>query len=393
MGMFTDRFALQYDWTKHRRVIAGREVILHCHHYNSRIQHTVESASGVDGKHIIRSSAASVFSEHVALALLEGDDAATKWAVAAGLYAHLGFGDLDVRDAGNGRVEARSSHFVEGWNAGFAGRKEPVCTMTEGYLEGAYRAVTGSTVGFRETACMMSGAPRCVFERQDATSEIEAIRRAPFAFTPKAADAFPKPKNIDGHAIVTALVGMPIHGGDDGLIPAFGVYLANTPADFYNLVCIRFVEEMAAKGLGKNAQRLLVSDAETCAMNTFRGIMASPEWDGLVGPMIKDTPDNLYGIVAVSNALGWGNWYVTSHDPGEALRIESINGYEALGFRELRTSTSSQQCFMLRGVAAGIMGLVYGSGTVAERFGSYVSTEEDCICCDQGTCSFEVQRA
>jgi hypothetical protein len=389
-----DRFVLQYDWAKHRRVVAGQEVILHCHHYNSRIQHTVESASGIDGKHIIRSSAEEVFAEHVALALLQGDELATKWAVAAGLYAHLGFGSLDFAQVASGRVEAPSSHFVEGWNAGFAGRTAPVCTMTEGYLAGAHKAVTGETVAYRETACMMGGAQRCVFKRVDAPrAPIAPVARQPLPFTAKAASAFPQPKNIDGEKIVRALVGMPIHGDAEGLIPAFGVYLANTPADFYNLVCIRFIDEMSAKGLGKNAQRLLISDAETCAMNTFRGIMSSPEWDGLVAPMIKDTPDKLYGIVAVSNALGWGNWYVTSHDQGDALRIESVNGYEALGYRELRGTSKVAKCYMLRGVAAGIMALIYGTGTVAERFGTYASTESDCICCGDASCSFEVTRA
>jgi predicted hydrocarbon binding protein len=317
-----------------------------------------------------------------------------KWQVAAALYSHLGFGDLDLRGVAEGSVEAPSSHFVEGWNAGFAGRTEPVCTMTEGFLAGAHLAVTGETVSYRETACRMAGAERCRFERVlGAREPIPPVAKTPFEFTPRPATAFAKPKNIDGDKIVSALVGMPIRGNGEGLIPAFGVYLANTPADFYNLVCIRFIEEMTAKGLGRNAQRLLVSDAETCAMNTFRGIMSSPEWDGLVAPMLQDPPDKLYGIVAVSNALGWGNWYVTSHDPGEALRIESVNGYEALGFRELRGASADPQCFMLRGVAAGIMGLIYGSGSVAERFGTYGSTEADCICSGKGSCSFEVRRS
>ena len=97
--------------------------------------------------------------------------------------------------------------------------------------------------------------------------------------------------------------------------------------------------------------------------------------------------------MAVSNALGWGNWYVMNHDPGEALRIESVNGYEALGYREARGTATDPQCFMLRGVAAGIMGLVYGTGTVAERFGTFASSEADCICCERPTCSFEVTRS
>jgi hypothetical protein len=84
---------------------------------------------------------------------------------------------------------------------------------------------------------------------------------------------------------------------------------------------------------------------------------------------------------------------VTSHDQGEALRIESVNGYEALGFRELRGAATDPQCFMLRGVAAGIMALVYGTGTVADRFGTYASTEVDCICSGKASCSFEVHRS
>ncbi len=39
-----DPFALEYDQESYRRVIAGEEVILHCHHYNSRLQRTLEGA-------------------------------------------------------------------------------------------------------------------------------------------------------------------------------------------------------------------------------------------------------------------------------------------------------------------------------------------------------------
>ena len=394
MTELSHRFALHFDWVKHRRVIAGREVILHCHHYNSRLQHTLESAAGLDGKRIIREAAESVFAEHVMNALEAGDSTDTRWALAAGLYAHLGFGALDVGGVATGRVTAASSHFVEGWNAGFAGRTEPVCTLTEGYLAGAHLAVTGETVAYRETACRVGGAAACVFEREAGPrAAIPPVTRTLIAFSPRPATAFPKPAHIEGDKIVSALVAMPIHGDAEGLIPAFGVYLASTPADFYNLVCIRFVEEMAAKGLARNAQRLLVSDAETCALNTFRGIMSSPEWDALVAPMLVDASDSLYGIVAVSNALGWGNWYVTEHTPGASLCIESVNGYEAAGYRELRGSAPAPQCYMLRGVAAGMMGLVYGSGTMADRFGTFASSETACICTGAASCRFEVRRA
>jgi hypothetical protein len=75
------------------------------------------------------------------------------------------------------------------------------------------------------------------------------------------------------------------------------------------------------------------------------------------------------------------------------MRIESMNGYEALGFRELRGPAQTPQCFMLRGVAAGIMALVYGTGSVSERFGSYAAAEDECICKGDAACSFDVVRA
>src|SRR5215217_2098925 len=101
-------FELQFDWRNHRRIVGGKEVILHCHHYNSRLQHTIESATAVDGKTIIRSSAEVVFSDHVTACMAPQGDAPSKWTRARDLYAHLGFGDLDVSRVADGKVEATS---------------------------------------------------------------------------------------------------------------------------------------------------------------------------------------------------------------------------------------------------------------------------------------------
>ncbi len=386
------RFALKYNPEQYRRIIAGKEIILHCHHYNSRIQSTIEGTPQVDGKKIFSQAAESTFAEHVTAALDPADDTATKWQVAGALYAHLGYGRLDLSSVDGGGVTATASHFVEGWSAGFGQRKAPVCTFTEGFLQGALHAVTGESAHFVERECMITGAKACRFERVNGRQDaVRGIHKQPFAHTQKK-KTFDSPANVDAAKIVSALVGMPIHGNDEGLIPAFGVYLANTPADFYNLASIRFIEEMEKHGLGKTARRLLVSDAETCAMNTFRGIMSSAEWAGLVQPMIEKESDNLFGIVAVSNALGWGNWHVDTFAPGRVLRIESLNGYEAYGFREMRGTSQSPQCLMLCGVAAGIMALVFGKGTVEERIGSYGSAESECVCSEKASCVFTVEK-
>lgn len=389
----SERFALTYEPASYRRVIAGKDVIIHCHHYNSRIQRTIESASKIDGKAIIRAAAETVFAEQVADALREHDDASTRSAVAERLYAHLGFGTLDLSRADAGRVRSSSSHYVEGWLAGFGATDRPICTFTEGYVQGAVHALSGRLVRARETACMARGDAECVFELDDARDEpIAPNHKRALEFSPQREREFSRSPNIDEQTIIDALVGMPIHGNAAGLIPAFSVYLANTPADYYNLVCIRFLEEMTAVRRGKAARRMLISDGETCAMNTFRGIMNSAEWDGLVAPMIKEQRDRLYGLIAISNGLGWGNWHVVEHASPRDVTIESINGYEALGYREYRGVAEDPQCCMLTGVAAGLMELVYVEGTIEERLGTYSAREDACICGERPACRFTVER-
>ncbi len=389
------RFALRYEPETYRRVIADKDVIIHCHHYNARVQRTVEGAGKIDGKSIIRESAEAVFVEQLAAALREGDDDATRRAVAERLYAHLGFGVIDLSRAAAGEVRASASHFVEGWLAGFGTTTRPVCTFTEGYIQAAISATTGELVHARETACVAKGDPACVFALDRARAQaITPNTKRPLEFSPARADdrAHERSPNIDAQKIIDALVSMPIHGNDQGLIPAFSVYLANMPADFYNLVCIRFVEEMAAVRRGKAATRMLVYDGEVCAMNTFRGIMNSAEWEGLVAPMIKERRDNLFGLIAISNGLGWGNWHIVSHPDPNSVEIESLNGYEALGYREYRGVADEPKCAMLTGVAAGLMELVYVEGTVQERIGTYGAREDECICCERPACRFAVER-
>lgn len=394
MTEYAERFALNYEPETYRRQIAGQDVIIHCHHYNTRIQRTIEDSPLVDGAELIRSSAEAVFAEQIRAATREGDDEPARLALAAALYAHLGFGRLELEGASEGWVSASESHYVEGWYAGFGGSERPVCTFTEGYIQAALWAASGRLVHVRERSCMAKGDPRCAFELDDARTEPAArFDKQAFAFTPKRGGEHLRSANVDEQKIIDALVEMPFCGNEAGLMPAFGVYLANTPADFYNLVCIRFVEQMSAKRRGKAAKRMLIADGETCGLNTFRGIMNSVEWDALVAPMIREPRDKLFALVAISNGLGWGNWHVARHPSAERARFESLNGYEALGFSEYRGRSELPTCYMLTGVAAGLLELVYGVGTVEDLLGTYATHEHACICQGEAACGFEVERS
>ena len=194
---------------------------------------------------------------------------------------------------------------------------------------------------------------------------------------------------MDEDAIQAALVGMSTNGNADGLIPAFNVYLANVPADYYNLVTIRFIEAMDAQDLGDVARQQLANAGEYCALSTFRGIRDSAEWEALIAPMVHDLEDELFAVIAVSNGLGWGNWHVTRLVPGALLELQTCNSYESTGFRELRGISREQpQCFMLAGVSAGVFGLFYGDGSLDERFGAGESKEVSCMCAGDDHCHF-----
>ncbi len=388
------RFALDYVRDRHRRLIAGEEVIVHCHHYNSRIQRTVEGAAGIDGKAIFRTAARTAFLRQITAGFRDGDDETARWAVAEELFAELGYGSLDLADPASDTVHQSAGHFVEGWGVAFADQSKPVCTLAEGFIEAAFMAVRGESVEVRETHCMHCGASQCSFSiRRGVEAWTAPSRPARRESVSTSADAELADSNIDDNAIIQAVVGLPIRGGDDGLIPAFGVYLANTPADFYNQVAIEFVEAMSESGQRETACRLLSEAGESCAMNTFRGIMDSAEWEALVAPMLQEPADTLFALVALSNAFGWGNWRITEHEPGETLEIVSFNGYEALGFLESRGQATQAQCWMLQGVSAGMMALVYGEGSFSERFGTYLTEEHDCIAKGNTMCAFAVEES
>jgi hypothetical protein len=352
-------FPLSFEPATHRRIIAGNDVVLHCHHYNARLQNLIEGITQIHGKEIFLRATEEAFSNFLSSVFSSGESDEQKWSLAADLYTHLGFGMLDLSDLENEKVRSPMSHFVEGYMAGFHDDKRKICTFTEGYLQGAIHAISGKAVRVEEHACMNAGADACEFTiKQERDTDFPRHEKRDYGFS---------------------------------LIPMFNVYLANMPADFYTLLCLTFLEEMDKINMRPSARKLLIYAGEICALNTLRGIKNSAEWDELIKPMIKQQSDNLYGLIAVTNALGWGNWHVQSHEPGETLEMVSTIGYEAIGHLKYRGYAKEGQCCMMTGVAAGIMAMLYREGTVEERVGTFYSEEDACICCKDPSCHFHIE--
>jgi hypothetical protein len=118
---------------------------------------------------------------------------------------------------------------------------------------------------------------------------------------------------------------MPLIGNNEGLVPAFNVYLANMPQDFYNLISHNYIKEMTENGFEDLAKNLLMEDAEYCGINTFGGILSSEDWKALIAPMLKTPEDTVFGLIAVANGLGWGRMSIKKHIANEELIIDSTS--------------------------------------------------------------------
>jgi hypothetical protein len=167
---------------------------------------------------------------------------------------------------------------------------------------------------------------------------------------------------VDENAIVTALSGMPIVGNEEGMIPAFGVYLTRHYADYYNKISFRF-EKALQKAFGDEmsdiAAPLLIEAGHVCAFNTFGGIMKSDEWYGLIHPMLDTREDWVHGMVACVNALGWGKWVVNELVPDDKLVIDIHGSYESVGYKKEYGHGDRCECYLATGAASGVMNLIY----------------------------------
>ena len=144
-----------------------------------------------------------------------------------------------------------------------------------------------------------------------------------------------------------------------GIIPLFGVYLSLFSVHFYNRLSFGFEQKMNRRG-GAAAEILLIEAAQECGYATFQGIRNSWEWEQVVEPMVENKKDQILGVAAVAVAFGWGDLAVREIIPNERLRIQVSDSYEAPGYLELFGPAETGKCYMLRGVTAAFMDLIYG---------------------------------
>jgi predicted hydrocarbon binding protein len=194
---------------------------------------------------------------------------------------------------------------------------------------------------------------------------------------------------IDTDKIVHAVM----HGSrireEKGIIPLFGVYLSMIPVDYYNKISFGFERKI---GNVKTAEKLLVQAAQECGYATFQGVRSSREWAEVVQPMVLRTEDQIYSFVSIAIAFGWGGLAVEELVPHKKLVMRASESYEAKGYWDAYGKAEAGKCYMLRGVTAAFMDLVYG-GEYPDGCFQYTATEKHCQAKGDPHCEFVARKA
>lgn len=359
----------------HGKALMGREpLVFHCNYYNYFLQKTVLLDETLGMEAVIQDAAyasarAQLQAAAAELSISSPDD---RRALAEHTFSELGFGLVDLSGVGEGRGEAclAVSHYGrslrQASGADFAG---PQTHFDAGYVAAAADFIAGSARAASEPkiiTCQSLGAPqgRIALAPRSLAQTFTSPGQGGHTDAP-----VPPPSsatNVDEGAILTALSGLDFSGNEEGLIPRFDVVLTRHYANFYNRISYEFTRRMDGTGLLEAAEELLVEAALRCAFHTFGGIMTSGEWDAVVKPQCRNDEDWVHGMIATTNALGWGVYRVQELVPGKRLVVRIYDDYESSGYLGMYGRAKRPVSYLAQGAVAGLMNLVY-AGDIANK--------------------------
>ncbi len=355
-------------------------MIFHCHHYNTFLQLGIEETKQYleiypilqdSSQEIAYAQFSNYFKATPGLSVTERKQAVGQ------AFSEFGFGvvHLDQLSSQGGTVVMPTEHYSATWMLKYGPRTDydrGAALFATGFVAGAAEAIFDMPLGYleaRQIECPTKGHAQCTMVVSPSLSERSlGISPAEGVYQEFTSLVQPQDTSVRYEAIQNALTGMPIVGGQDGLIQAFGVTLTRHYANYYTQISYRLLKAMEAKfGVdGVNIVKdLLIEAGHVCAFNTFGGIMESAEWNALIQPMISSREDWVHGIVACVNALGWGQWEIKKLVPYQKLVVEVKSGYEANAYIQAFGQSEYPVSFLVAGGVAGIMNLIY-NGDITE---------------------------
>ena len=359
--------------------IGGEAMIFHCHHYLTNLQRTILDADYIDSsKFLIGSAADAVY--HQLTNLCKGLSLEDSKQMAEDIYKVFGYGliDLSCMDENGCTLTTTKSFFSKTWFQKFGESSKPVDYYTAGFLAAAYAVIYDKDlkdISAIQTTCIACGDEFNTFEIKIGDRNFDIYpKKKPTQF-----NETPKLKIDWEHeeAVTNAFLGAhaTMVGNEEGLIPAFGVYIVRNQSDFVNRLQIEFVREMT-KVAGEYgvtlAGELLMEAGHACGFFTYGGIMTSNEWEGAVKPYLKTKEDWIKGLAALVNTMGWG--YHTAVELSEEKAIfRNYNDFEDLSHLRMYGESPYPVHWANSGGFTGLMQLVYNTDLLD---GVRIDTEE-----------------
>ncbi len=351
--------------------VADIPTVFHCHHFNLFWDQTIDDALGPELGTVIRTNAAresfyDVLAGLAARARVSGTNEMLRLAQSAFHLAGQGTLDFDVTAHG-GEIVGQNLHFGVAWNEkyGRVRRKHPADALAAGFSAAAVELAYGAqrdSIRVREYECITLDSDVCRFRAEPAEPGPLA---GPMTRAQVAQCVGPTMGGLYEDQIAPILSELRkmtggMMGDDRGLIQAFGLFVSELPTTYYNRAGydgLRHLSRTAPSSV-PIMHALLREAGHVCVFNTFGAIMASPEWEALVGRPTGDHANTIIGSMAIARALGMGQWCVPEFEPGTRLVLRTPATYESTYFVNREGRATTPQCFFYQGAAVGLMQLI-----------------------------------
>jgi len=365
-----------------RTVLEGQDLtfvetvqyVYHCHHYNLFHDQTIDDALGEARGAAIRTEAARAAFRHLldkAGERLKPETPSERVQLAMALVPWMGHGRLDVMARADGG-EARGEHLHYGhcWREKYGAtvrRLDPADAVAAGFAaaatEYAYNLDPG-TIAVEEATCIARRDAACTFHLTPAESPVP--QPTPVGQSACSENVSPTFDGADEERIATIASGLQqftrgVAGDERGLVHAFGVYVTMHLTSYYNQSAyetIHATEKEQPSAIGF-VEALMREAGHVCVFNTFGGIMLSPEWEGMVGPLSGKIEDTISYCCAIARGLGFGHWTLGELQPDRRLVVRAPATYEAPFYRARYGQADRPRCYFFQGAAMAFMLLAH----------------------------------
>jgi hypothetical protein len=313
-----------------------------------------------------------------------------KLELASDLFAALGHGRLRFElSAEGGTARAEALHHGTSFLAKYGGRvqnRAALDAFAAGYCSAAASLAFPSDWGrleAEEVTCVARGDSICSFllTRRPESPRFGAILTRNLVETAKI-QGEPDSGAVSRARRSGAAMLASLQADQRGLIAAYGANVAVHPVSYVDQMTFDTMHliERRSPELSPVFEALAREAAQTGAFHLLGGMLSSPSFEAVHGPVGREQHQRLDQLLGLSRALGWGAFSAPEFVPGRALVLRAPVTHETAYYAVRHGATSGNRLVFQQGTALAIMQLLHrvdfgavrpiNPGTYAELFKS-----------------------